>query len=589
MDELDDLGNDSGVVELRLSSVSITEYTREIVKRVKTYSSGITKLILLAGKNLSQDAAHNLATAGLGKIRHDEDNLGRRKGTDALTHLEDELLAEGIRRLSVALERDESVDGLASELIGNTNDGSLSDGTVRQKSGLDLSSGQTVTANVDNVIDTAADPVETLVVTAGTITGEVVALVHVEVRVHVALVVAPDGASHAGPGALEAQNTIDIVAVLLLAADGVDNCGLDTEEWERGRAGLGGGDTSKRGDAVSTGLGLPVRIADVGLLLADNLIVPLPDLSSNGLTDGAKDSKVLHLVAHVLVTSALQQAQSGGSDVELSDLVLLNDVPVAGEVGVGGSTLENESRDTEKERRIDDVAVAGNPADITTAEKSVSIMNVEDVLAGKADTEQETGGGVHDALRLAGGTGGVEEEQGVLRVDSNRRQVVGVLLNLLVPPEITARGHGDLGTGALVDKHALDVGALLKRIVDNLLGANELAATLALVRGDEGLAAGVQAAVAQRVGRETGENNGVDGANSGAGKEGDKSLGNHGHVDGDGITLLDAHRPEDSSDSANLAEELAISDIASLTGLVGLVDDSDPVGVLESMSVDAVV
>lgn len=83
------------------------------------------------------------------------------------------------------------------------------------------------------------------------------------------------------------------------------------------------------------------HINDLCLLLADGLEVPLPDLSGDRLTDGAEDSEVLHLVSHKLVTSALQQPQGSRRDVELRDLVLLDDVPVPREVGVGGRALEN--------------------------------------------------------------------------------------------------------------------------------------------------------------------------------------------------------------------------------------------------------
>lgn len=64
-------------------------------------------------------------------------------------------------------------------------------------------------------------------------------------------------------------------------------------------------------------------------LLADNLIVPLPDLGSDGLTDGTESSQVLEVAADVLITSSLEQSQGGGGNVELSDVVLLNDVPVS--------------------------------------------------------------------------------------------------------------------------------------------------------------------------------------------------------------------------------------------------------------------
>jgi hypothetical protein len=91
--------------------------------------------------------------------------------------------------LVALLERNESVDSLASELIGNTDDSSFGDLvcsdcqlapaayfamllTVFNKSGLNLGSRQPVSRDVDNVIDTTANPVVSIVVTASAISSE---------------------------------------------------------------------------------------------------------------------------------------------------------------------------------------------------------------------------------------------------------------------------------------------------------------------------------------------------------------------------------------------------------------------------------
>jgi hypothetical protein len=81
----------------------------------------------------------------------------------------------------------------------------------------------------------------------------------------------------------------------------------------------------------------------------------------------------------------------------------------------------------------------------------------------------------------------------------------------------------------------------------------------------------------------------VDGANTDAGQDGDDGLGDHGHVDGDGVALLDAGLLEDPGDLGDVAEKLAVGDVAAIVDLVGLVDDGDTVGVLVSMAVDSVV
>ena len=290
-----------------------------------------------------------------------------------------------------------------------------------------------------------------------------------------------------------------------------------------------------------------------------------------------------------MVTSTLEETKRGGGDVEVGDVVLIDDIPVPREVGVRRGTLENDGGHTEEERSVDDIGMASDPTDVTTTEVDITGVEVEDILAGGSRAYEVASGGVHDTLGLAGRARSVEKEHGVLRVDGRGGNVGRPLLGLLVPPRVTALGPGDLGTGALVDEDVLDVGALLQGVVDDLLGANELATTSALVGGDDNLGIGVDDAVAEGVGGETGEDDGVDGADTNASKEGDDGLGNHGEVDGDGVTLSHTHLLEDPGGLGDLAEELAISDATAITGFVGFVNDGDLVGVLESMTVDAVV
>lgn len=114
--------------------------------------------------------------------------------------------------------------------------------------------------DVDDVVDAAANPVVALRVARRAVACEVVALVHVQVRVHVALVRAPDCAAHGWPGLLEGQDALDVVAVFLLAGDGVDDRGLDAEEGKGGGTRLGRGDSGEGCDDVGAGFGLPVGL-----------------------------------------------------------------------------------------------------------------------------------------------------------------------------------------------------------------------------------------------------------------------------------------------------------------------------------------
>lgn len=86
----------------------------------------------------------------------------------------------------------------------------------------------------------------------------VVALVDVEIRVHVSLMSTVHGSGHARPRLLEGKHTLDVVSVALLARYRIDDGGLNAKEGKRGATRLGGRNAGERGDDVGTSLGLPV-------------------------------------------------------------------------------------------------------------------------------------------------------------------------------------------------------------------------------------------------------------------------------------------------------------------------------------------
>ena len=132
----------------------------------------ISELVFLTSQNLSQDTSHDLATASLGKIWNSKDRLWCGERSDTLADLENEILAQLVRELVAVLDRDECVDRLTGELVADTDDCGFGDCVVLDERGFDLGGGETVTGHVDDVVDTAPDPVITLVVACGTITSE---------------------------------------------------------------------------------------------------------------------------------------------------------------------------------------------------------------------------------------------------------------------------------------------------------------------------------------------------------------------------------------------------------------------------------
>lgn len=138
----------------------------------KTYSGNVTKLVLLTSEDLSQDSSHNLTASRLGHVGNHVNGLGGGKRTDALADLHDEFFAESVADLIAVFDGDKGVDGLTRQFIGDTDNGGFGDGVVLDEGGLNLSGRETVSRDVDDVVDTTADPVEAFVVATSSVTGE---------------------------------------------------------------------------------------------------------------------------------------------------------------------------------------------------------------------------------------------------------------------------------------------------------------------------------------------------------------------------------------------------------------------------------
>jgi hypothetical protein len=190
--------------------------------------------------------------------------------------------------------------------------------------------------------------------------------------------------------------------------------------------------------------------------------------------------------------------------------------------------------------------------------------------------QQVAAGAVLDALRLAGGTGGVEQEQGMLGIDPFRFADVGLAGADIVPP-LVAAGHHVAGTaGALEDDDGLDrlAAAHGDAVVDRGLQRNVLAAAALLVGGDHGNRAGILDALLHALGGEAAEHHRVDRADAGAGLHGDHAFDRHRHVDQDAVALLDALRTQRIGELRNTAQQFLVGHLADLAA-VGFENDGD--------------
>jgi hypothetical protein len=95
--------------------------------------------------------------------------------------------------------------------------------------------------------------------------------------------------------------------------------------------------------------------------------------------------------------------------------------------------------------------------------------------------------------------------------------------------------------------------------------------------------------VGERVGREAGENDGMDRADPRAGQHRVGGFGDHREVQDDPVAATDAQLLQDIGETADLGVQLLVGDVLrGFLGIVGLEDDRGLVAALGQVPVDAV-
>ncbi len=346
----------------------------------------------------------------------------------------------------------------------------------------------------------------------------------------------------------------------------------------------------QRRDQDAAGLGLPPGVDDRAAPLADHVVVPEPGLGIDRLADRAEQLQALARgLLDRIVAVPHQGADRGRRGVDDLHLVLVDDLPEARDGRVVRHALEHQRDRAVGERAIDDVAVAGDPADVGGAPVDVAVVVVEHVLVGQRDVDQIAAGGVQHALGLAGRARGVEDEQRVLGVHRLGRAVRRSFGHHPIGVVIAALVERDVGLG-VAEHQDLDVGrAPLERFVGIALERDVAPAALAAIGGDHELAGAVVDPVGQAVGREAAEHHRVDGADPRAGEHGEGGLGDHRHVDRDPVALLDAQALQDVGEPADLLVQLAVGDLAVDLRVVALPEDRGLIAAGREMAIDTVV
>src|SRR5690606_8714450 len=129
------------------------------------------------------------------------------------------------------------------------------------------------------------------------------------------LVVAVERSEHRRPWLLDDQ--LAAGSLLHFAAALVDHFGLDTEERQRRRTGLGRRDARQRTDHDAARLRLPPGVDDRTAVFADNAVVPHPGFRVDRLADGAEETERAEVVfLNKMIACPHERADGGRGGVE---------------------------------------------------------------------------------------------------------------------------------------------------------------------------------------------------------------------------------------------------------------------------------
>ena len=193
-----------------------------------------------------------------------------------------------------------------------------------------------------------------------------------------------------------------------------------------------------------------------------------------------------------------------------------------------------------------------------------------------------------DALGLAGGAAGVKDEEIILGIQVLGGAGGGGLRHEVVIPDI-AHGNEVARLGiALDDDDVLDARRVLERGVSEFLERDVFAGAQRNIGGDEELALGIVDAAGQRVRAEPAEDDRVNRADTRAAEHGHGGFGNHRHVDGHAVALLDAERFEDVRELADFGVQLRVGDVFDFLFRFALPDDGGLISARCQMAVEAV-
>ena len=233
--------------------------------------------------------------------------------------------------------------------------------------------------------------------------------------------------------------------------------------------------------------------------------------------------------------------------------------------GVGRAFVDHRSAAV-GERAIDDIAVPCHPADVGGAPIHILFWSdVEHRFVRESHLCEIAACGVHDAFRLGGGAGGVEQIQQVLGLKRLGGADGGGGCHGFVPPDVSVWGHGWVGAAAIHHHHmAHRFRPLSQSSIHIRLQRRGLASAIAGIGGDDHLGFGVFAAVDYGIRRKPAEDNRMRRSDASASQHRHRQLWDHRHIYRHTVARCYAEAEEHIGELLSVGEQVGIGDGASV-------------------------
>ena len=269
----------------------------------------------------------------------------------------------------------------------------------------------------------------------------------------------------------------------------------------------------------------------------------------------------------VIITPAHEGADGGGRSIEDGDAVAIDHLPEPVGLGLVGRTFVKEDRRAIRKQTVNNITVAGDPADVSGAEITVGLLEIENIVAAQLGTKQVARTRVKDALRFASGAGCVENEKRVLGVEGFRLMLVGRAIPSFLPPDIATLNHANRCAGPLDNDDCLNGRRIVERLVHVGLELDDLAAPPAAVGGNNELGLAVVKPVLDSFGTKATEDHRVNRTDAGAGQHRNDRLGDHRQVERHAIAGTHTHVFKNMRETAYVEMQLFVSNRADIARL----------------------